>query len=281
MKLEKETSERSERRNPIMPMLEKNNYYLVNFEGFTIKDKKVTSVLDKYLVKNIDISKCNEKDILTSIIGVEGSHTWNEKIEISKFLNVPFFIVLYSYPITKIYVYKLSEDKKLRLELIINSIKEFADWIFTFRDMVMSSPYEESDLPNFDKELRKIRKPLPGNLDCVLCKESRGIIAVIEFQTTIRKSVKNHCNNDFFLPTMYRKGDEQRWLVMDIISRQLKKPLIILVWSPNKYDNDIKIKKVDHISYSWDKTKEKPGLYYSVKEIIKLDEVPGAIEKVI
>jgi len=280
MILEKETSEISEMKNPIMPFLEKHCFYLISFEGFTIKDKIVSAVLDRYLIEDSSPDKCNEKEILEKILEIETYEKWIEKTNLSNTLNVPFFIVLYSYPIQKICVYTVEKHDKLEFKEVFNSIEDFSTWLYKFRDMIMSSPYEEKGLPKFDKELRKIRKPWPGNLDCVLCKNEKGTLAVIEFQTTIRKSVKSHCNNDFFLPTHYRKGDEQRWLVMEIISRQLDKPLIILVWSPNKYDDDIKIKKVDHIIYSWDKTDEKPGLYYSVKEIMKIENVPGFIEKI-
>jgi len=280
MLLKKETSERSEKENPVMPYLEKHGFYLISFEGFTIKDKKVSAVLDKYAIENCNLKECDEQELLGKILTIEVKEKWVEKINISNTLGVPFFIVLYSYPLQRIFVFKVEHSDNLEKEGVFDSLEEFANWLYTYRDMLMTSQYEERGLPEFDKKLRKINKPWPGNLDCILGKNEKGILAVIEFQTTIKYSVRNHCNNMFFLPTPYRKGDEQRWLVMDIIRKQLNKPLIILVWSPKEHDDEIKVKRVDYIVYSWQKTDEKTGLYYSIKEIMKIENVAEFIEEI-
>ena len=61
--------------------------------------------------------------------------------------------------------------------------------------------------------------------------------------------------------------------MFDLLSKQSKLPLIIIVWSPNEIDGDIKYKVVDKIVYSSDKSDEKPGLKYAEYDVINYDEL--------
>jgi hypothetical protein len=131
----------------------------------------------------------------------------------------------------------------------------------------MTSDYQETGLPCFDLELRHCKHPWPGNLDGVLVCPNGSTLCVLEFQTTLAVSVRDHCNNKWFLPTASRKGDEQRWKVVDILRQQAHLPLVILVWSPN--EQEVKVKVVKEIVYSDDPRGRKPGLYYTYKEVME------------
>ena len=274
MRLIKESSERSENINKVKRLMIDSGLCLISLEGYTIKNYKVSAIFERYLVQDCAPEDCDKYELFEKIVSIESEGNWKNKINLSNVLEVPFFIVIYSYPLRKVAVFRFI-NSELRHEKIFNSINDFSDWCYTFRDMIMTSPYQESNLPIFDKELRKIGKPWPGNLDCVWYEESK-IIALIEFQTTIKTSVREHCNNNFFLTTPYRKGDENRWRVLDVIRRQIVKPLIIIVWSPN--ESDVKIKVVDHITFSQQGSNEKPGLYYSRKDVIPMTDIVGYLK---
>jgi hypothetical protein len=115
-----------------------------------------------------------------------------------------------------------------------------------------------------------------GNLDSILFSEKGEAKAIIEFQTTIKSSVQDHCNNTFFLPKGGRKGDEQRWRVVHCLSKQSGLPIIILVWSPKEIGGHIKYKVVGEIRYSEDSTN--PGLLYKEKKLLSIDEVIGNLK---
>ena len=144
------------------------------------------------------------------------------------------------------------------------TLKEFADWTTKYRDLVMSSAYEESGLPEIDKAMRRLGTPWPGNLDYALLKDGKPT-ALIEFQRTAKASVKEHSNNKWFLPSGYRKGDVNRWLAIDIIRIQSGLPLLVIVWSSN--EKDIKLKLVEKVVYPEDAETPK-GLRYKNKEVM-------------
>src|SRR5699024_3172973 len=104
--------------------------------------------------------------------------------------------------------------------------------------------------------------------------------AIIEWQTTNKIPVAKHCNNTWFVQTERRKGDEQRWRVMHNISLQSQLPLIIIVWSPNEENGDIKYKVVSDIIYSNSVNDEnpKPGLIYKEKSVITYRELKQKLE---
>ena len=66
---------------------------------------------------------------------------------------------------------------------------------------------------------------------------------------------------------------------MEIISKQMKLPLIIIVWSPNPDDSDIKIKKVSKIIYSDMQSEFSKGLHYSFKKVCELSDTPNILKE--
>jgi len=279
MKICKETSEKSSRINKLIPLFAKNNYIIIEFEGYTIKNNKISLLLDKYYVEELNSKYKLTQELLDKIIEIEGKEVWEEKVNLSKQANVPYNIVLYSYPIINIFIYEVVDKNQIKLIHIFNSLESFGKWCFTFRDLQMTSRYEEEGLPKFDQDLRKIGKSWPGNLDCVLYKKEEGIKAIVEFQTTIKTEVAKHSNNKYFLATPQRKGDEQRWFVLDIVRKHFNKSLIIIVWSPA--ENIVKLKKVSEIIYSRNNKDKKPGLYYSYTEILEINDLIKNMESIL
>ena len=109
----------------------------------------------------------------------------------------------------------------------------------------------------------------PGNLDYALLRGDVPI-ALIEFQRTTKQSVKDHSNNRWFLPSPNRKGDDNRWLAIDIIRKQSGLPLFIIVWSAK--ESSIRLKLLERIVYPDDSETPK-GLRYKHNEVMKADRM--------
>lgn len=129
--------------------------------------------------------------------------------------------------------------------------------------------------------MRKNGKPWPGNVDGILL-HNKKMIAVIEFQTTNKQSVREHNNNDWWLPKYSRKGDKERWRSIYINSNYLNLPIIVGVWSPKEEEYCIKL--IESFDFETD---EPPFIFLEKKEIaddknisIKLLEVLNINEKI-
>jgi|GEM_PF-748951 len=263
-----ETSERSERKNWVKETLLKAGYRILSFEGFTIYQGRVSLLLDRACFDGEE--RIWSEDEICRELKTRLSDSYALKARFSEMLGTPWYFVAYTYNSQKItnriYVFQLSRDTS-SLRETFPTAQRFGEWLAQFRSLQMTSGYQETGLPCFDRELRKCQHPWPGNLDGVLVCPSGGILCVLEFQTTLAVSVRAHCNNQWFLPSANRKGDEQRWKVVDILRKQARLPLMILVWSPN--EQEIKVKIVKEIVYSDDPDGRKPGLYYTYKEVME------------
>ncbi|WP_148311187.1 hypothetical protein [Dehalococcoides mccartyi] len=244
----------------------KTNLDLLSFEGYTVKNSSVSLLLDRGLfnkgIKGID---CNE---LFKTLDSLSSFKLQAKVRFAKQLNCPYLFYCYSYIDEDCILVELKATAA-RLLASFETYKAFADWNSKYRDLSMTSRYEESGLPRLDLELRKLHSPWPGNLDYVLIKDEKPR-ALIEFQRTIKTSVKSHCNNTWFLPTAYRKGDVNRWRAIDIIRKQSGLPLFIIVWSAD--ERVVKLKLVDKIIYPEDSGQQK-GLGYKLKEVMTAERM--------
>ncbi|MBN8523621.1 MAG: hypothetical protein J0M23_07220 [Rickettsiales bacterium] len=270
-----ESSERyDQRQNWVRYRLFHDNFTLFEFEGYTIKNKQVSGLFDRKLVTDISLLNLDKQENLYNQVKEKELYL-NEKLKFSRLLNIDYRYVIYSYIPELLNVYHVYENT-IELKKSYNSFCSFAEGTLSLRDLKMLSKYFEDGLPQIDKIMRdRCKIPWMGNLDSVLA--INGIpVAIIEFQTTIRDRVKDHCNNKWFQTTNFRKGDEQRWMVLDIVARQAKLPLVIIVWSPNEIDGDIKFKIVEKINYSTEFTydkKQKVGLIYSKKILVKYQEL--------
>ena len=267
-----ESSERGDSLNWVKDAILKSNLNLLAFEGYTVKSSKVSLLLDRGCFENECINIV-PSDLFTTLSTIQ-SFQLAAKIEFAKKLGCSYVFYCYSYVSEKSLVFELSHDGALLIKSF-TTYKEFAEWTMTFRDLVMKSAYEESGLPRIDIELRKIGIPWPGNLDYALLKEQLPT-ALIEFQRTTKASVKDHCNNTWFLPSGFRKGDVNRWLAIDIIRKQSGLPLLVIVWSAS--EKSIKLKLVEKIVYPEDVETPK-GLRYKKKEIMNIERLIEVLNK--
>lgn len=261
-----ETSERSDNLNWVKRAILKSNLDLLAFEGYTVKNSKVSLLLDRGLFKT-DCLNINNNELFSTLTGLPQFHL-KEKVEFAQKLSCQYLFFCYSYINENCSLFELS-SKEAKQVIYFTSYNDFANWTVQYRDLIMKSRYEESGLPKIDIELRKLGIPWPGNLDYVLLK-NQILTALIEFQRTSKLSVKDHCNNTWFIPTMYRKGDVNRWLAIDIIRKHSKLPLFIIVWSAD--EKLIKLKLVEKIVYPKDNDSKK-GLRYKIKEVMTVEKM--------
>lgn len=201
------------------------------------------------------------------------------KLYFSKMLDVNYRYVFYRYDDELVCIYRF-DDKVTKIKKF-NQIFGFCNFIQKtkyFRDLQMLSPYHESGLPKIDIIFRDTCKfAWMGNLDGVLLNDKGIPVAIIEFQTTTKTSVKAHCNNTWFSTTKNRKGDEQRWKVIHTVAKQSNLPLLIIVWSPNEPQSDIKLKVVKDIIYA-PKGNQKAGLIYKYKTILNYQSLKAFLK---
>jgi len=261
-----ETSESSDHRNWVKNEILKSGLDLLSFEGYTIKNSTVSLLLDRGCF-SIDCANINALVLFNTLLSNNSFHL-KSKVDFAEKLNCKYVFFCYSYINENCCIYLLTSDNATLLESF-STLKEFAEWSNKFRDLVMTSNYEGDDLPILDRRLRKLGIPWPGNLDYALLKDHIPV-ALIEFQTTYKLTVAKHCNNDYFLPSPYRKGDVNRWLAIDIIRKQSKLPLLVIVWSPN--ESCIKLKVVDKIVYPSNEETPK-GLMYLSKDLMDINRL--------
>lgn len=258
-----ESSERSDTLNWVKKYLVQQGFGLMSFEGYTVKNSQVSLLLDRGLFE-IDCSTILAEQLTASLEHVLDLST---KMSFAKRLGCPYLFFCYSYTSQNCAIFELTEDGFAPYQSF-ESWVAFAEWTKKYRDLVMSSRFEESGLPNIDVELRASGTPWPGNLDYLLLKD--GLRALIEFQRTTASTVAQHCNNRWFLPSFGRKGDVNRWRVIDIIRDQSKLPLVIIVWSTA--ESVVKLKFVEKIIYPEDPAPQK-GLVYSFKEVVSKERM--------
>lgn len=257
-----ESSERSASLNWVRGKLQQSGFGLHSFEGYTIKQNRVTLLLDRMLFSGTPEEYTLEN--LFSKLRNEAGASFDHKVDFANRLGVPWYFLCYMYDPEKAFLIEIRSTICNLVDSFI-SISHFGKWTMSYRDLTMLSPYEESGLPNIDTILRKNRTPWPGNLDALLSRDG-VLIAILEFQNTTKYTVSDHCNNTWFLPRGGRKGDKLRWKVLDLLRLQAKLPLIILVWSPK--ESTTKFKVVKDIVYSEQAGDRPPGLYYSTKKLI-------------
>lgn len=267
-----ETTERNDRNNWVKQNLLRDGLKIIEFEGYTIKNNQVTGLFDRRLFQNIDLERLSEDGIFDLVKKEEPLLL--SKIAFANKIKVYYRYVFYSYEPEKIYVYRFENDNLVFKSKFYN----FCDFIHhtkAIRDLQMLSPLQERNMPRIDHILRdRCSYAWMGNLDGLFLSNKDGLPkALVEFQTTIKTPVIEHCNNTWFAPRNGRKGDEQRWKVFDILSKQSGLPLIIIVWSPNETEGNIKYKVVKEIIYSDNKENKKAGLVYSEKIILNYNQL--------
>lgn len=290
-----ETSERNDSNNWVKAKLLNDGFHIISFEGYTVKGGMTTGLFDRRQFKDEKLEDLT-KDEIEDLIRQEEPYL-DVKKSFAQSLKVNYFYVFYRYNPQSIILYRFGGDvffslpesnsqnnalldQPRSLESKIFHYNDFCSFIHStrqIRDLQMKSKYEESGLPEVDKIFRNnCNYAWMGNLDGLfLTNQSNEPKAIIEWQTTKKIPVEKHCNNTWFAATRNRKGDEQRWRVMHNISLQSQLPLIIIVWSLNEVNGNIKYKVVSDVIYSnsTNKNNTQPGLVYKEKSLISYDEL--------
>lgn len=242
----RETSERSDNKNTLKKAILKNsNFKLISFEGSPTINDNVTILMDKFKV-DVDLSTVdkNYKKIFKELY--ENSD-FNYEFELKKTIvenrKLKWGILLYDDNEYSLFFFKDGKEGRNFYKEFQNA-KEFSNWLYenysTIRYNI--SNYQEDNLPKYDINMRKNEKPWPGNVDGILL-HNKKMVAVIEFQTTNKQSVREHNNNDWWLPKYSRKGDKERWRSIYINSNYLNLPIIVGVWNPKEEEYCIKLIK--------------------------------------
>ena len=282
----RETSERSDNKNTLKKAILKNsNFKLISFEGSPTINDNVTILMDKFKV-DVDLSTTNNSDRLKIFNELYKNSEFKDEFALKKTIvenrKLKWGILVYDDNEYGLFFLKDSENRWNFYKKFQNA-KEFSNWLYenysTIRYNI--SNYQEDNLPKYDISMRKNGKPWPGNVDGILL-HNKKMIAVSEFQTTNKQSVREHNNNDWWLPKYSRKGDKERWRSIYINSNYLNLPIIVGVWNPKEEEYCIKL--IKGFNFETDKP---PFIFLKKKEIaddknisIKLLEVLNINEKI-
>lgn len=263
----RETSERSRSYNKAEKAIHRIPEFIhLDFEGISTKNNKVTCLLDRGLI-DIPLDKyINDKIYIEDVKKLEKQ--LSIKIEIANKLNVPWYFVIYNY----------SEKKCKVLDIIgkrvysFNNFADFGNWFslnYTDNARVFSK-YEESGLPQLDYEMRKNGTPWPGNIDDILIDIKTGdIYCVAEYQNTSKCSIRAHDNNEYLKASVYRKGDNKRWMVQYVFANGLGTKNVVFVWSVS--EDEIAVKKIE--SFNLDSNRLVSKINWGKIEYIKCDDL--------
>ncbi|MFZ7972474.1 hypothetical protein ACO1GZ_03470 [Fusobacterium watanabei] len=282
----RETSERSDNKNTLKKAILKNsNFKLISFEGSPTINDNVTILMDKFKV-DIDLSTTNKNDKIKIFNELYRNSEFKDEFALKKTIvenrKLKWGILVYDDNEYSLFFLKDGKEGRSFYKEFQNA-KEFSNWLYenysTIRYNI--SNYQEDNLPKYDISMRKNGKPWPGNVDGILL-HNKKMIAVIEFQTTNKQSVREHNNNDWWLPKYSRKGDKERWRSIYINSNYLNLPIIVGVWNPKEEEYCIKL--IKGFNFETDKP---PFIFLKKKEIaddknisIKLLEVLNINEKI-
>ena len=282
----RETSERSDNKNTLKKAILKNsNFKLISFEGSPTINDNVTILMDKFKV-DIDLSTTNKNDKIKIFNELYRNSEFKDEFALKKTIvenrKLKWGILVYDDNEYSLFFLKDGKEGRNFYKEFQNA-KEFSNWLYenysTIRYNI--SNYQEDNLPKYDISMRKNGKPWPGNVDGILFYDKK-MIAVIEFQTTNKQSVREHNNNDWWLPKHTRKGDKERWRSIYINSNYLNLPIIVGVWNPKEEEYCIKL--IKGFNFETDKP---PFIFWEKIEIaddknisIKLLEVLNINEKI-
>jgi len=268
-----ESSERSDGLNRVKKHLEDKGYKVLAFEGYTVKNDAVSLLLDRFAFETRKeiYSTAEIFNLIKDYMGDD----YDYKLRFAHDNGIRWYTLCYQYP-DKSFLIEPKTNEVERIK-IFKSFEEFGTWTYMYRDMNMKSRYEEDGLPQIDKILRKNKTPWPGNLDGLLVYKNEFII-LLEYQRTSIKKVKDHSNNEYFLPNGRRKGDVNRWKVAEMISKSTKLPIMIIVWSDK--EEVIRLKMIEKIVYPNETNKSDAGLVYYFDELINKDDIEDQLNHI-
>ncbi|WP_432693987.1 hypothetical protein ACRBU7_14395 [Priestia aryabhattai] len=264
-----ESSERSDKNNNARKVLEQSIYDLINFEGYTIKNNKVSLLLDR--VKLESSAELRVEDLYEEIKSKLGNQFYIKE-NFANSLGINWYFVVYRENEQSIILDMINAKRIARFQ----SYKDLAIWTQKFRDNRMTKKFNHTaDLPKIDQRMREFDIPWPGNMDKALCLDNK-VLAIIEFQNTDsekRATVRQHDNNNFF------KQDILRWKVLDQLRNHAGVPLLVIVWSET--ENIVGIKLVEDIIY-FKSEKESPGIKWAIEPIYSnVKNIVSEIEEIL
>ena len=254
----KETSERSDDVNWAKRSLVANTpYHYDGIEGCNEnRNNVVTHLLERARVDDDGAGDMPVPDVLREIIRLETVPVLQRKMNFAGAFGLNLSYILYCDETESVWRYEFLDIDTLVLKQSYTSYKAFSEWIASIKGWRSGKPYrEKEDLPYFDKALRKAGCAWPTNIDCFISDEDNVPLAILEFQNAKKVSVKNHCNNEYFLcktarkekGCVYYEDDIRRWISQEILRVQSGLRLFILTWAQG--DQDFVLKEVERICF--------------------------------
>lgn len=167
----KETSERSDNSNWAKLSLIKNTpYHYEGIEGCNENNNNVvTHLLERARVEYDGNDDMAPSSVLSEIIELETTPVLIRKINFAKAFGLNLSYVLYCDETEDVWLYEFDSIDNLSLVQTFNSYSDFSNWISTIKGWKSSKPFRErTDLPFFDKALRKAGCAWPTNIDCFI-----------------------------------------------------------------------------------------------------------------
>lgn len=279
----KETSERSDATNWAKRILIENTpYHFDSIEGCNENNSNVaTHLMERARVdydgndENMDIDA-----IRISILTLESEPVLQRKINFARAFRLNLTYVLYNDETQKVWMYEFENIENLKFVQQFDNFISFSNWIAQIKGWKSTKPFREiDDLPLFDKILRRAGTAWPTNIDCFISDEDNRPIAILEFQNANMISVKEHCNNEFFLcKQMYVDSgsnkikyhdDIRRWLSQEILRVQSGLRFFIVTWDNDA--TDFALKEVYRVTF--------PELPFNLANKYKHDMHEYAVKK--
>lgn len=249
----KESSERSDAANWAKQSLIRNTaFHFDSIEGCNENDQNVaTHFMERARVDYDGVDNMSLEDIRQAIIQLETIDVLQRKINFANAFGRCLTYILYNNETGYVWMYDFYDINTLKLISTFPSFVAFSQWIQSIKGWISRKPYiEMPDLPEFDKELRRAGTPWPTNIDCFISDENNMPIAILEFQNAKKTSVKDHCNNEYFLCKISSTDpftgitkyydDIRRWQSQEILRVQSGLRLFIVTWQQDSPDFALK-----------------------------------------
>lgn len=270
----KETSERSDKSNWAKQILIQNtDYHFDSIEGCNENAGNIATHLMERARIDFD---GNETNMSLEAIGatiriLETEPVLQRKINFARAFQRNLTYVLYNDETQKVWMYEFESLDKLIFVQKFDNFTAFSQWIAQIKGWKSTKSFREiADLPLFDKILREKGTPWPTNIDCFISDINNHPLAILEFQNAKTTSVKDHCNNEFFLckqefidnftGEVKYHDDIRRWLSQEILRVQSGLRLFIITWAQGT--EDFILKEVEEITFpelpydrDWEKTR--------------------------
>ena len=255
----KETSERSDADNWAKKcLIQHTPFHYDSIEGCNENNHDVaTHLMERARVEYDGADDMTLDDICAALVHLEGKDVLMRKINFANAFSLCLTYVLYCDETQQVWIYEMEGVRSLKFVEKMDGYAAFSEWIANVKGWKSTKKYRETaDLPFFDKELRRLGTAWPTNIDCFISDSDNKPVAILEFQNAKTTSVKDHCNNEFFLCKQeYRDAngsikyhdDIRRWMSQEILRVQSGLRLFIVTWAQDC--DDFILKEVERITF--------------------------------